>query len=318
MPEILTLTMNPALDISTSVERLVPMHKLRCAAAQEHPGGGGINVARVLHRLGSDVCALFPAGGVTGEALCHLLRQEGVPFQAQAIAGETRESFVVHERSSHQEFRFVLPGPTLSEADWQASLTHIAGQLNATRVLVVSGSLPPGVPDDFLIHVAHLARQHRLQLVLDCSGAPLAKLMAATDTPGAWLIKPSQRELSELTGHELSDEAEQLAACRALIAQGRVQMVALSLGAEGALLVTPQRAWHAQALNVSVASTVGAGDSFLAGLLWSLARQPDDAEQGLRYAMAAGAAALLTTGTSLSHPDDVARLVTQVQLQACA
>ncbi|WP_374318153.1 1-phosphofructokinase family hexose kinase [Aquabacterium sp.] len=317
MPQILTLTMNPALDISTSVERLVPMHKLRCAAAQEHPGGGGINVARVLHRLGSDVCALFPSGGVTGEALCQLLQQEGVPFHAQPIAGDTRESFVVHENASQQEFRFVLPGPTLSEAEWQGSLSHIRHQSAGAQVLVVSGSLPPGVPDDFLVRLATLAAQQQLRLVLDSSGIPLARLMASTDVPGAWLIKPSLRELSELAGRPLDTEADQLAACRKLIESGRVQMVALSLGGDGAMLVTARQAWRAAALTVPVASTVGAGDSFLAGLLWSLSSQPAQTEQAFRYAMAAGAAALLTPGTALCQPADVERLVNQVQLQPC-
>ncbi|MGC1173003.1 1-phosphofructokinase family hexose kinase, partial [Polaromonas sp.] len=120
--DILTITMNPALDVSTSTDKVRDTHKLRCAAAQFHPGGGGINVARVLHRLGSNCLALYPSGGATGQRLGQLLEQEQVRHRGLPIAGETRESFSVHETSSGKDFRFVLPGPSLSAPEWQACL----------------------------------------------------------------------------------------------------------------------------------------------------------------------------------------------------
>lgn len=311
MADILTLTMNPALDIYTSIDRVVPNHKLRCAAAQNHPGGGGINVARVIHRLGGDVLALFTAGGVTGQVLQALLRAEHIPAQAIDIAGETRESFSVHETDSQQDFRFVLPGPTLSPSEAETGLQQLADLASSARYVIASGSLPPGVPDDFYARVTTHTRAQGSRMVLDTSGPALR---AALHAGGVHLVKPSLRELRELTGQPLNTEADWCAAARALIAQGQTDIVALSLGEEGALLVSATQAWRAQALQVEVASTIGAGDSFLAALVWALS-QSQDLATALRQAMAAGAAALLSSGTALSQPADMARLLPAVQLR---
>lgn len=309
MTDILTLTMNPAVDVFTSIERVVPGHKLRCAQAQTHPGGGGINVARVLHRLGSDVLALYTAGGARGSLLRALLEDERIPAHAIEIAGETRESFTAHETSSGQDFRFVLPGPTLSEPEWRTCLSELAHH-GTPRYVIASGSLPPGVPDDFYAQMAAQARAQGRLFAIDSSGSALAAALRA----GVHLVKPSLRELRDLTGLPLTTESEWCEAARGLIRQGQAHIVALSLGEDGALLVTDQQAWRARALKVEVASTIGAGDSFLAGLIWALDQQHDMA-QALRYAMAAGAAALLTPGTSLCQPADIQRLLLDVQVQ---
>ena len=307
MPHVLTLTMNPALDLATSTQRVEPAHKLRCAAPLIHPGGGGINVARVLARLGGDVLALFPQGGVTGRMLRGLLAAEGVPCESVAIAGETRESFAVHEDSSGREFRFVLPGPELGAAELQACIERLEALLPGTAMVVASGSLPPGAPVDFYARVARLLTQRGIPLVLDTSGPALAAPLDA----GVHLIKPSLRELQELTGERLDNAAQRLAACRSLIARGAARIVALSLGAEGALLADASEAWQARALDVQVASTIGAGDSFVGGLVLTLA-EGGTLQQALRHAMATSAAALLAPGTALCRPEDVARLTPQV------
>lgn len=311
MPAILTVTMNPALDLSTSVDQVMPTHKLRCAAAQIHPGGGGINVARVVHRLGGDCLALYPAGGVTGQSLQRLLDDERVPNQCIAIAAETRESFSVHERSSGLDFRFVLPGPMLQASDWQACLDALAALPEAPRYLVASGSLPPGVPADFYARLSAQAKARGSRVVLDTSGPALAAALAE----GVDLFKPSLRELRDLTGLPLTAEAQWCAAARQLIDQGQARIVALSLGEEGAMLVTADQAWRAPALQVAVASTIGAGDSFLGGLVWALSQGQDPGES-FRHGMASGAAALLGHGTTLCQAQDVARLRQQVTLHA--
>ncbi|TAK98924.1 MAG: 1-phosphofructokinase family hexose kinase [Aquabacterium sp.] len=309
MTDILTLTMNPAVDVFTSIEQVIPGHKLRCASAQTHPGGGGINVARVLHRLGADVLALYAAGGATGRVLRELLDHEHIPAQAIDIANETRESFTAHETSSGQDFRFVLPGPKLSETEWRACLTELARH-GTPRFVIASGSLPPDVPDDFYAQMAAQAHAQGSLFVIDSSGSALTAALRA----GVHLVKPSLRELRDLTGLPLTTESEWCGAARGLIRQGQARIVALSLGEDGALLVTDQQAWRARALKVDVASTIGAGDSFLAGLIWALDKQHDVA-QALRYAMAAGAAALLTPGTSLCQAKDIQRLLQDVQVQ---
>ncbi|MDO8386416.1 MAG: 1-phosphofructokinase family hexose kinase [Polaromonas sp.] len=307
--DILTLTMNPALDVSTSTDKVTDTHKLRCAAAQFHPGGGGINVARVLQRLGSNCLALYPAGGMNGQRLRQLLDQEQVRSQSLAIAGETRESFHVHETASGRDFRFVLPGPALNAAEWQACLDVVSGAAAPPSWLVASGSLPPGVPVDFYAQLTRLARARGSRVVLDSSGPALAAALAE----GVHLIKPSLRELRELTGLPLETDPQRLAAARTIIAAGQAQVVALSLGEEGALLVTADQALRASAVPVAVASTIGAGDSFVGGLVWALSRQTDLA-QAFRYAMGSAAAALLSAGTALCQPADVERLSKQVHI----
>lgn len=311
MPAIATLTVNPALDVSTSTARVEPTHKLRCGPALLHPGGGGINVARVLARLAVDALALFPAGGVTGRQLQELLAAESVAHEALAIAGATRESFSAHEDATGLDYRFVLPGPLLAAAEWQACLDRACALRPDAGLLVASGSLPPGVPEDFYARLARRLAQAGVRLVLDASGPPLAEALQA----GVHLVKPSLRELQELTGGALEGLAQRHAACRALVASGQASIVALSLGPEGALVVSREGAWHAPALPVRVQSTIGAGDSFVGGMVAALVRGADLAG-ALRLAMAASAAALLSGGTALCRPGDVDRLLPRVEVRA--
>jgi 6-phosphofructokinase 2 len=215
----------------------------------------------------------------------------------------------VHEISSGNDFRFVLPGPTLSAPEWQACLADVGAREPPPAWVVVSGSLPPGAPDDLYAQLARLVRARGSRMVLDASGPALAAGLAE----GVHLVKPSLRELRELTGRPLETTAQQREAAQHLIAQGQAEIVALSLGADGALLVTARQALRARALPVQVASTIGAGDSFVGGLVWALARGQglDDA---FRQAMAASAAALLMPGTALCQPADVQRLGRDVVL----
>lgn len=309
MTDILTITMNPALDVSTSTDTVRDTHKLRCTASHIHPGGGGINVARVVHRLGGDCLALYPAGGLDGQQVQQLLQEEQVPGHCMAIAGHTRESFTVHELSSGRDFRFVLPGPLLTPPEWQACLDYVSALDAFPPYLVLSGSLPPGVPEDFYARLARLAKARGSRVVLDTSGPALA---AALDE-GVYLVKPSLRELHDLTGRSLGTEAQWREAAQQIIHKGQAEVVALSLGEEGALLVTAERALRAPSLPVPVKSTIGAGDSFVGGLIWALNRHAD-LEQAFRYGMASGAAALLSAGTALCQPEDVERLHSEVRV----
>lgn len=313
MPRLLTFTPNPALDMATTVAQLLESHKMRCEAPQLHPGGGGVNVARVLHRLGAEVLTLYPAGGANGQRLHQLLQAEGVPDWPLPVAGETRQSLTVHERGSGREYRFVLPGPELSAEEWQSALARLRSELErapAPAMLVCSGSLPPGVASHGHAQLAQLGHAAGVRVALDTSGPAL---QAALEV-GVWLVKPSLRELSDWAGEALPTRQAQRQAAERLLARGQAQIVALSLGGEGALWVSAQACLHAKALPVQVRSSVGAGDSFLAGLLWSLARG-DGPEQALRWASAAGAAAVACSGTAVCTAADIARLHTQVQIE---
>ena len=306
MTDILTITMNPALDVLTSIDKVSDTHKMRCGAVLKHPGGGGVNVARVLHRLGANCVALYLAGGVTGERHHKLMSAEKVRCHVMPIAEETRESFSAHELSSGHDFRFVLPGPPVSAAEYEACLDYVAQHL-PKQFLVISGGLAPGVPDNFYARLAALAKQNGVRVVLDTSGPALAEALKV----GVYLFKPSLRELRDLTGQDLPDQDAQVAAAQQLIQSGQAEIVAVSLGADGALVVSANEHWQAHSIKVDVQTTIGAGDSFVAGMVWSL-RRGDTLLKAFQYGMASGAAALLSSGTSLSQAADVHMLLPEV------
>ena len=309
MTDILTVTLNPALDVLTTIDRVSDTHKMRCGPTLKHPGGGGVNVARVLHRLGANCVALYLAGGVTGERHHKLMNAEKVRCHVIPIAEETRESFSVHETSSGNDFRFVLPGPNVSAAECEAVYDYVAQHM-PKQFLVISGGLPPGVPDNFYARLTALAKQHGVRVVLDTNGPALMDALKV----GVYLFKPSLRELRDLTGQALPDEASQVMAAQHLIQRGQAEVVAVSLGAEGALVVSATEHWRASSLKVKVQTTIGAGDSFVGGMVWALARG-ETLLKSFQFSMAAGAAALLAPGTSLCQPLDVHRLIPQVILR---
>jgi 6-phosphofructokinase 2 len=304
---VVTLTMNPAIDISTSTEQLRPNSKLRCAAVRRDPGGGGINVARVVHRLGGAAVAIYTAGGSTGELLKRLVEREGVESAPIAVLGETREDFTIVEGQSGNQFRFIVPGEPLGEQEWRACLQ----QLQSIRkgFIVASGSLPPSVPNSFYTSLAALAKERGLKLIVDASGPALEAALKH----GVYLIKPNLRELEGLVKGQLSNQTERVAACRHVIKGGGAELVTLTLGSDGAILVTGNDAWRAASLHISVMSVVGAGDSFLGGMVWSLANE-NNVLEAFRFGCAAGAAAVSNSGTELCHATDVLRLYPEVKL----
>jgi 6-phosphofructokinase 2 len=303
MTDILTVTLNPALDVLTTIDQVSDTHKMRCGAVIKHPGGGGVNVARVLHRLGANCVAAYLAGGVTGERHHKLMSAEKVRCHVIPITDETRESFSVHELTSGNDFRFVLPGPNVSATEIETCFDYVAQHL-PKQLLVISGGLAPGMPTDFYARLAALAKQQGVRVVLDTNGPALAEALKV----GVYLFKPSLRELRDLTSQALLDEASQIAAAQQLIQQGQAEIVAVSLGAEGAMVVSADECWRARSISVDVQTTIGAGDSFVAGMVWSLSRG-DTLLKAFQFGMASGAAALLAPGTSLAQASDVHRLI---------
>ena len=311
MTSIITVTINPSIDVCSSVKQVAPIHKLRCAASHRDPGGGGINVARVMRRFGADVIAVYPTGGVLGDLLRRLVDREAIPALTVPFAEETREDFTILEESSGRQYRFVAPGPRLTVEEWQRCLDAFASLAQHSRFAVGSGSLPPGVPDDFYCRIAAVAKRSGTMVVIDSSGPPLK---AALDA-GVYLIKPNLGELRSLIGDPLKSEQDWIAATRSLVERGQVQIVALTLGERGALLVTRDRVIRARALPIKPVSAVGAGDSFLGAMIWSLERG-NTLEDAFRYGVAAGSAALLMPGTELCLREDVERLVHDVELES--
>jgi 6-phosphofructokinase 2 len=311
MADIVTLTMNPAIDLWTHVDRVEPTRKLRCQGLERDPGGGGINVARVVRRMGARVTTVYPSGGMIGHLLDHLIEREDIERREIPVAAETRENFVVHEDSSNQEFRFNLAGPRVSEREWRACFDTLAELNPFPRYLVASGSLPPGVPDDFYARVAQLARDRNALLFLDTSGRPLKEALAV----GVYLIKPNLNELCTLMDARLDMQHGAAQACRRIVEKRGAEVVTLTLGDQGAFMTAGDLIWRVPPLPIAPVSAVGAGDSFLGGMVWGLA-SGHDLETAFRYGVAAGSAALLTHGTQLCRRQDVERLYNAVTLQS--
>jgi 6-phosphofructokinase 2 len=310
LSKVITLTANPAIDIATTVDRVVPLHKLRCTSARRDPGGGGINVARVVRRLGGEPTAIYPAGGSTGQLLRRLVDRQDVSSIVVEIGEETREDFTITEEKSGQQYRFVLPGAPLTATEWSSCLNALTDMAENSSFVVGSGSLPPGVPDDFYARAARIAKSRASKMALDTAGRPLAAALQE----GVYLVKPNLRELQELAHAPLSNPDTWLNAGRTLVESGRVEVVALTLAHQGALLVTADTAFRARAPDVQSVSAVGAGDSFLGGMIWSLASGASVVE-AFRYAVAAGSAAVMNPGTELCHAADVTRLYDEVRLE---
>lgn len=307
MKPIVTLTLNPSIDGAAEAEVVRPTRKVRTSNERYDPGGGGINVARVVAELGGPASPIYLAGGATGRVLTDLMTARGLGGRSIPIRDHTRISHAVFERSTGLEYRFVPQGPVIEAAELSLCLDELATL--DFDYLVASGSLPRGAPADFYVEVSRIVRAKGARFVLDTSGAALAATLGAG---GVFLLKPSLGEFETLTGLTLRDPAALEEAALAQIRSGRVEILAVTLGHEGALLATRDGVVRSAALNVEAKSAVGAGDSFVAGMTFALA-QGWPVENALRYGMSAGAAAVLTPGTELCRAEDVAHLYDRIR-----
>jgi 6-phosphofructokinase 2 len=307
MKRIMTLTLNPSIDINSSVEHVIADRKLRCRYPRYEPGGGGINVSRAIQRLGGSSLTLYTAGGTFGQMLQDLLDQEGIPHYSVQIGGITRESFTILEESSGRQFRFGMPGPTLPAAEWKRCLETLVGLDVKPDYLVASGSLPPGVPENFYAQLAQITSEFGGRLIVDTSGEPLRLASQA----GVYLLKPNMNEMQSLVGREIQNELELEETARELVEKGHSEVIIVSLGSGGALMVTKNGCEHVRAPTVPIKSKVGAGDSMVAGTVLSLANG-NSLRDAVRFGVAAGAAAVMTPGTELCRREDTERLYQQI------
>ncbi len=310
MIPILTLTLNPALDLATSSAEVRPDTKLRCTAPRVDPGGGGINVARAVRLLGGDAFALVAAGGPTGAQLQALLAAEGVLTGLLAAPGDTRISLSVADETTGLQYRFMLPGPSWTDQDIAIALAMTKGALTPGGYCVLSGSQPPGLHDDFPADFAAACADKRAKLVVDTAGGPLTAF-AAEPGPGAEVIRMNHEEAEALAGRVFHTAAESAEFAAGLVERGVARIVVLARGAEGSVLVTEGIRVRCTAPRVEVKSKVGAGDSFVAGLTLALARDLPPAE-ALRHGVASASAAVMSEGTALCARED-----TEALLPAC-
>lgn len=307
---IATVTANPSVDVCVAVDRVLPQRKLRCGPPRRDPGGGGLNAARVIRRLGGDPGVIFAAGGDSGQRLQGLVRDEKLTCYVVPIAGDTREDFTADERTSGDQYRFVLPGPRLTAAESDQLLEAVWTLTPHPDLILASGSLPRGVASGFYGRLAMRAREAGRRFAVDASGSALRAALSA----GVWMAKPNLAELEELVGTALPTQDQRVAACQSIVARGRAEVVALTLGAEGALLVTAGGVWRAPAIDVTVVSAIGAGDSFMGAFVWAVANA-EPLPEAFRWAVAAGAAALTAEGTQLCRAADTRRLKQKVCVQ---
>jgi 6-phosphofructokinase 2 len=301
---ILTVTLNPALDLSTRTARLEPDRKMRCSLSRRDPGGGGVNVSRVLRLLGVDAPAVYLAGGPTGDLYRTLLDATGVQSRPVPIAGETRQNLAVTVEETGEQYRFVLEGPTISPGEIDAAFDLVTRAAAPGMWVVASGSLPPGADERSYARLARIVRTAGARFVVDSSGAAL---VAALDE-GVDLIKPSRRELSQLVGRSLDDDDAVASAARDVVDSGRSAAVLVSLGADGVILVTTDETIRVAAPRVEAVSTIGAGDSLLAAAVLWRARGRTWAE-AVRAGVAVAAAATRSEGTGLASPHEIADIV---------
>ncbi|MFL5742768.1 MAG: 1-phosphofructokinase family hexose kinase [Flavisolibacter sp.] len=298
---IVTLTLNPAIDKSIAVERLIAEKKMRCAAMQVDAGGGGINISKAIHELGGTSTAVYTCGGTNGGHLTRMLLEKGIPVQPVEIEGETRESFVVNEKLTNKQYRFVLPGPTIAEKELKR-IEQTIDTINNVTFLVFSGSLPPGLSSDFMGRLGEMATKRGIKFIADTSGEPLKAALQN----GAYLLKPSLTELCLLAGKDYLEPAEIKAAAERILSNGRCEVLVVSMGPAGAMLVTKNKTELFTAPAVKKISTVGAGDSMVAGIVWML-EKGKRLEEAVQFGVACGTAATINSGTQLFKKEDAIR-----------
>jgi 6-phosphofructokinase 2 len=303
MKTIVTMTLNPAIDKSSSVAHVVAERKLYCDVPRFEPGGGGVNVSRAIKKLGGESLLLYPAGGLTGDRLKELLDEEGLNHQPFPIEGLIRESLVILEESTGQQYRFGMPGPHLQQKDWESFFQELATMEPSPDYVVASGSLPPGVPPDFYARVARAGKKRGAKVIIDVSGEPLEAALQE----GVFLIKPNVREFRGLVGEEIKEESQIKTEAQKMVKSGRCEVLVISLGAAGALVVSEELAEHILPPTVPIVSKVGAGDSMVAGIVLSLARG-NPLRESVLFGIAAGSAAVMTPGTELCRREDAERL----------
>jgi 6-phosphofructokinase 2 len=300
---IVTVTPNPTIDISTSVEQVVSNRKLRCESPLYRPGGGGINVSRAMKRLGGDSLTLYPVGGANGDILKHLLDEEGIQQQPVPVKGPIRENLIIGEKLSGDHYHFIMPGPQFEESEWNRCLEELSSIEPKPDYIVGSGSLAPGVPEDFYARVAEIASELEARFIINTSGEALSLAVRS----GVYLLKLTMQTLQELTGEEIEDEEAQEHVAKQLIETEQSEIVVVSLGKAGALIASQQGIDRLRAPSIPEKSDVGAGDSMVAGIVLKLA-EDESLRKAVSFGLAARTATVMTPGAELCHLEDVEEL----------
>jgi 6-phosphofructokinase 2 len=303
MNNVITLTMNPVLDKDTSVAGVIPNKKLRCTSPDYYAGGGGVNISRALKKLGGSSLCMYVAGGPTGTHLQQLLSNEGIDQKVIPIEGWTRDNLSVRDTITNLQYRFGVPGPHVTEKEWQEVLAEVEGSVEENDYLVASGKLPLGMPPDFYVQVSKIVARKKGRFILDTSGEALLPSLEAD----IFLMKPNLSELSIMCGVESISVLDLESLSQKLLKTHSIEILVVSLGAKGAFLASRDTMEHIAAPTVHQKSTIGAGDSMVAGMVLSLIKGKSYGEM-VRYGIACGTAATLHPGTQLCKKEDADKL----------
>ncbi len=302
--QVLTITMNPALDKSTGAKHIEPTKKIRCDEPVFTPGGGGVNVSRAIKKLGGVSTAWYLAGGSSGDKYEKLVEKEGIKQRKFDIPVDTRENVMVYDKTTSKNYRFGMPGPNIDKKIADLLLDEIQRMDDRPDYIVASGSLPRGIPVDFYRQLGEICSLHEIKLVLDTSGEPLKQALKAK----VFMLKPNLRELATLAGKDAIIGMEQEGLAKKLLDEGRCENIVLSLGAKGAMF-----AQHKSEIEyvipptIPIVSTVGAGDSMIAGIMMGL-MNGYSGKNAVQYGTAAGTAATMTPGAELCKKEDTEKI----------
>lgn len=305
---IITLTLNPALDKSAKVDGLVPTQKLKCHSIIYQPGGGGINVSRMLNRLEEKTHCIFTSGGDTGKNLNELLLKEGITPESVAVKAWTRENLSVVDTQTNLQYRFGMPSNGLQNEELTEIKATLDKCLKNNDILVLSGSLPEKVPTDYYAELIKQVSSKNIKIVMDTSGPALTEALKEK----VFLIKPNQRELAQLADKEFLSSTEQEAFALEIIKLGKAQYVAVSLGARGAFLASKEGIVYQSTPSISVKSTIGAGDSMVAGLIYAI-KNNFSVQDILKWGVACGVATTMNEGTNLGSKSNIDQVLKMIQ-----
>ena len=304
--QIITLTLNPSLDKSTHFTGLIAEQKIRCEKPRYDAGGGGINVSKAIAKLGGDSLCIHTSGGSAGIMLEEIILKDGIENKVIPTQNWTRENFIAFENTTKAQYRFGFPGNELLEDEKQKVIETIK-EIN-TKYLVLSGSLNEGLPTDFYQTIAEIAKAMGIKVIVDTSGEPLRKVLEK----GVYLIKPNIGELAKLIGVEKLELSEVEKAAKTLIENGAAEIVIVSLGTQGAILVSKEQIEFVKAPKVTKKSTVGAGDSMVGGMVWALS-QNKTLKEVIQWGVSCGTAATMNEGTQLFKKEDAIKLFEELQ-----
>ena len=305
---IVTVTLSPCIDKSTTVDKFIPEKKLKCSYPLLEAGGGGINVSKVLKNFRMASTCIYLSGGYTGKILDHLIYHEGliaVPVESPCT---TRENIIVFENQTHLQFRFGMPVNCISRKEWKGVITQI--KQTKPSCIVFSGSVHPDLEEAFFKELYNYIRKHQCRFIVDTSGKALTKIIAT----GAYLIKPNQNEFSSLFGKETLSKNDIIKKASALVKKGKVENVVVSLGKEGAVLINKQCVYSYAPPVLEVKSTVGAGDSMVAAIVYAL-ENGKSVEEAVRFGIAAGSATTINSGMRLCSLSGAKKMISKVNVK---